>query len=376
MPVLKYLAMKLEKRKTLLLSGRDVQQIVSRIGVNTLMDCLIERLERAIHDFDFKETSIPIRSGFSYNAPEAGLIEWMPLHHVGEKVMIKVVGYHPLNPANSSIPTILSTISAYETDTGHLAALMDGVLATALRTGAASAVATSHMAHPESKILGLIGCGVQGVTQLQAISRVMEIDEVLVFDVDPAALYSFERRCRSFDTKADIRISDIGEIARNADIISTATSIDIGAGPLFDESETKPHLHINAVGSDFPGKVEIPLQLLKRCTVIPDFGKQAVIEGECQQLTPDQIGPELHEIVQNAGEYTDLKTGLTVFDSTGWALEDSVVMELLIEHAKDLGIYEELEVESIPEDSKNPYEFLDIKVESEETDSTLLSITN
>lgn len=113
----------------------------------------------------------------------------------GEKFFIKVVGYHPSNPSKFNLPTIISTISEYDTNSGHLCAVIDGVLATAIRTGAASAVASKLMAHPESSTLGLIGCGTQAVTQLQALSLCFKIERVLIYDIDPNALSSFEKRC-------------------------------------------------------------------------------------------------------------------------------------------------------------------------------------
>ena len=86
----------------------------------------------------------------------------MPLYNQGEKVLIKVVGYHPSNPSEHNLPTIISTISEYDTKSGHLCALIDGVLPTAIRTGAASAIASEMLANSESLTLGLIGCGAQG----------------------------------------------------------------------------------------------------------------------------------------------------------------------------------------------------------------------
>lgn len=80
-----------------------------------------------------------------------------------------------------------------------------------------------------------------------------------------------------------------------------------GKGPVFQDGKVKPWLHINAVGSDFKGKFEIPVSLLKRSTIVPDFLAQAVVEGECQQLQPQEIGPNIVEIVQNQKEYQSLK---------------------------------------------------------------------
>jgi L-lysine cyclodeaminase len=349
------------KNKTLVLSSFDIQEILRQFGVDWTMMALVERLRIAINSYDPQKLSIPIRSGFHYEKPEPGLIEWMPLYSQGDqggKVLIKVVGYHPANPSKLNLPTIVSTISEYDTNSGHLCALIDGVMATAMRTGAASAVASKLMAKPISSILGLIGCGTQAVTQLHAISLYFKIECVLFYDIDPNASSSFERRCSALNLDIDFVSTNIEEVVKNSDILCTATSIDIGAGPLFSDIETKPHLHINAVGSDFPGKLEIPFELLQKCFVCPDFIEQAIVEGECQQLEQINIGAGLVDVVQNWDKYTYLQNERSVFDSTGWALEDKVVMDLFLDCASELGLGQQLDIEHRPGDTKNPYDFL------------------
>jgi ornithine cyclodeaminase/alanine dehydrogenase-like protein (mu-crystallin family) len=349
------------KNKTLVLSSFDIQEILRHFGVDWIMITLVERLRIAVSNYNPQKLFIPVRGGFHYEKPEQGLIEWMPLYNQDDqegKVLIKVVGYHPSNPSKLNLPTIVSTISEYDTNSGHLSALIDGVLPTAIRTGAASAVASKLMAKPTSSILGLIGCGTQAVTQLHAISLCFKIKRVLFYDIDPNASSSFEKRCSALNLDIDFVRSNIEEIVRNSDILCTATSLDIGAGPLFSNIETKQHLHINAVGSDFPGKVEIPFELLKKCFVCPDFIEQAIVEGECQQLEQKDIGAGLVEVVQNSHKYAYLQNERTVFDSTGWALEDKVVMDLFLDCASELGLGQELEIEHSPRDTKNPYDFL------------------
>lgn len=348
-------------KKTLVLSSSDIQEILRHFGIDWTMMTLIERLNVAITNYDPQKVSIPVRSGFHYEKPEPGLIEWMPIYNQGDqggKVLIKVVGYHPSNPAKLNLPTIISTISEYDTNSGHLSALIDGVLATALRTAAASAVASKMMAKPTSSVLGLIGCGTQAVTQLHAIALCFKIQRVLFYDIDPEASASFRKRCSALNLDIDFVNTSIEEIVKNSDILCTATSIDIGAGPLFSNIETKPHLHINAVGSDFPGKVEIPLELLQKSFVCPDFKEQAIVEGECQQLDQKDIGAGLAELVQNPDKYSYLRDERTVFDSTGWALEDKVVMNFFLDCAQELGLGQELEIEYRSSDTRNPYDFL------------------
>lgn len=353
-------------KKTTVLSSSDVQAIVQSYGLNNIMDKLINVLEREILAYDAKETVIPKRSGFNYEKPYSGLVEWMPVYSKEKEVVIKVVGYHPQNPIHFDLPTILSTISNYDTSTGHLNGVVDGVLLTALRTGAASAIASKYMAAPESSVLGLIGCGAQAVTQLHAISRIFDINKVVYFDIDKNTSANFKNRCALLTQDMDIEFvnAEIPEILRVSDILCTATSIDVAKGPLFSSNlPVNPELHINAVGSDFPGKIELPLALLKESFVCPDFKEQAQIEGECQQLESEDIGPELEALVKAPESYGSVKEQLSVFDSTGWALEDSVVMNLFMEVADELGIGTELVIENILTDAKNPYQFLVEKIE-------------
>jgi ornithine cyclodeaminase/alanine dehydrogenase-like protein (mu-crystallin family) len=282
----------------------------------------------------------------------------MPLYQIGSKVTIKIVGYHPENPDRYGFPTILSSISQYDTNTGHLSGIADGVLLTALRTGAASAIATRHLAHQKSKVLGLIGCGAQAVTQLHAIARVFDIETILFYDKDPQTMASFPERVDALQLNAEFKPGSIDAVVTSSDILCTATSIATHEGPLFSDLNTKPHLHINAVGSDFPGKVEIPMDFIDQSFLCPDFIEQALKEGECQRLTPDRIDADLSMITRSPGKYDSFKHKRTVFDSTGWALEDHVIMNIFIEYARTLGIGTSLDLEFIPEDSKNPYHFI------------------
>lgn len=344
---------------TLLLSCADLRQIVRRAGVDEIMDRLIERLADALMSYDPERTEIPMRAGFHYEKPFAGLIEWMPLLEKQRSMLMKVVGYHPESPGNQRLPTILSNLGKYDPSNGRLVALVDGTFLTAMRTGAASAVASRILAHPDSSRVGLIGCGAQSVTQLHALTRVFGVREVQIHDIDPAAEASFPARVRSFlDPAVAIHAMAPAEMVSDVDILCVATSVAIGAGPVFEFGQTRPWLHVNAVGSDFPGKIEVPKSLLLAAYVCPDALDQARREGECQQLLLDQIGHDLVAITQRSADFVGKRTGLTVFDSTGWALEDQVAMDLLLEYARKFGIGSQVQIEQISNDPRDPYEFL------------------
>jgi len=320
------------------------------------MDQMIDRLTTAFADYDAASVHVPARNGFNYDQPKPGLVEWMPVMVRNRHALMKLVSYHPSNPDDAGLPTILSSLSLIDITTGHMVAMADGTFLTALRTGAASAIATRLLADPNAKSVGLIGCGAQAVTQIHALSRVMPIELVLFWDKDSATRRSFTTRVTDLlPASTRYRETPLELIVPNVDVLCTATSISVGQGPLFEGDSVKEALHINAVGSDFPGKVEIPKTLLEKSTVIADFNEQAIVEGECQQLHPNQIGAELYSVLQDES-YRDLRKLITVFDSTGWALEDLVAMELLVDWSEEFGLGREARFECIPLDPKNPYQ--------------------
>lgn len=346
--------------QTLVLSVGDIRCIVEHVGLDALMDEMIVQLIQAFEQFDPMATVVPVRTGFSYESPHLGLVEWMPLFEKHRQIVVKAVGYHPQNPSLYDLPTVLSTVSAYDPTSGHLSAVIDGTFLTALRTGAASAVATQHLASPHSQTLGLIGVGAQAVTQLHGLSRCFDLNRVLIFDSDPTVSQSFSQRvtCLGLD-HLEICQAEVSNIVAAADILCTATSVGVNNGPVFPDQALKPWLHVNAVGADFPGKVEVPLSLLERSFVCPDFRDQAIREGECQQLKDlTKIGSELSDVVKSPAQYRHYQQQFTVFDSTGFALEDQVAMNMLLDYATKLQVGTLIDLESATAEAKNPYSFV------------------
>ena len=346
--------------KTIVLTAEDLQIIVKQLGIDTLMDEMIERLTRVFQELDPEGDLTVPRSGFSYSSPNEGLIEWMPAMRNQGQVALKLVGYHPSNTAQHNLPTILSTASAYDTGSGHLVGVMDGTFLTALRTGAASALASGILARGDSSTLGLVGCGAQALTQLHALSRIFTFDQVLLYDIDPTQISAFPQRASCLRiSHLEIREAALEDLISNADIVCTTTTVAPGSGPVFGDYETRPWVHINAVGSDFSGKQELPKSLLSQCFVCPDDPDQAINEGECQQLEPSEIGPSLVNIVRHPESYHQVKHQRSVFDSTGWALEDQAAVEMFLYYADQFGLGISVQIESNCRDAKNPYAFLD-----------------
>ena len=320
------------------------------------MDEMIGALSSVLDGHKRADFDCPVRSGFHYAQPRPGLLEWMPVLHRGHDCLMKMVGYHPQNPVENGLPTILSTYALFDTASGHLRMILDGTLLTALRTGAASAVASRILAHSDSAVLGLVGCGAQAVTQLHALSRCFKFREVLVYDEDFCVSESFGRRIAQLNLAGlRVRRTTVNEILAESDIVCTATSVEPGHGPVIQDGAHKPHLHINAVGSDFPGKFELPLALLRRAFVAADFLPQAEKEGECQQLEPGAVAVDFVGLIGDASVHAEQRNRLSVFDSTGWALEDLVATELMAGFADEFGLGVEEELESLSADPYDPY---------------------
>lgn len=333
------------------LTAQDINRLLDKVGLNSVMDTLIEKTEDALRDFSDETIAISQRSGFN----DKGLVEWMPVSIKGKFVVIKVVSYFPENPASYKLATIQAVSSRYDYDNGQVTDMVEGGLLTAIRTGAASAVASRVLARPDSSILGLVGCGAQSVTQAHAISRCFPIREILTFDVCPDAHRSIVQRLAFLGIK--VRSCTLEELEANSDIICTATSTNVGDPPVLNGDNLKPHVHINAVGSDYHGKTELPLSFVKQALVVPDHREQAAFEGECQRLDADEIGPELHNVLRHAQDFYSWRDRWTVFDSTGIPLEDAIALDTVCALAKKMKIGTHLNFNHAYDDPKNPYEF-------------------
>jgi L-lysine cyclodeaminase len=343
---------------TLILGSEAVADVVTAVGLDTLLDELIAALRDGLDAHDPGQLTTFDRAGFHYTKPDLGLIEWMPALDLGRLVSIKTVGYHPTNPVQRGAPSIIASTALHDTATGRLLALCEATLLTALRTGAASALVSDILAIPAASTLGMIGCGAQAVTQIHAISRIRPIERVVAFDVNDDVAASLPSRL-PIPGHVEIEIVDAGGLARlvgESDIVCTATTVGIGDPPVLPDVAHRPWLHINAVGADFPGKRELAPSLLRRATVVPDVVEQCLKEGECQVLALADLGPDLVTLVKDRYAYRSLRDRLTVYDSTGWAVQDLIAAELLLGHAQRIGAGVDIEIQPTPRDPFDPYE--------------------
>lgn len=247
---------------------------------------------------------------------------------------IKWVNVHLDNVEQYDLPTVLGTMIYSDPKNAFPLAIMDGTALTRLRTGAAAAVATDALAIEDATSLGIIGAGVQSYTQLEAIAEVRPIEKVVVSDLDE------ERVARFIDRFSDAFEVHPGSVADAAacDVLSTVTPVE---EPIVERKMVSEHTHINAMGADAEGKHELTDQLLLDSTLVIDDFEQTTHSGEINVpwkegiLTREDIHAALGEIVVGKTTGRTAETGISVFDSTGLAIQDVATAHVVYEHAKE-----------------------------------------
>ena len=263
----------------------------------------------------------------------------MPAYvHAGEwdAAAVKWVNVHPDNPADHDLPTVLGTLIYSDPETAFPLAVMDGTNLTRLRTGAAAAVATDHLAVADADSLGLVGAGVQSYTQLRAIAAVRDIERVVIADRNEQKQRAFvDQFAGAFDVSA-------GSIADAAacDVLSTITPVE---SPIVDREWLADHTHVNAIGADAAGKHEHDDRTLLDAKLVIDDYEQCTHSGEINvpwgqgTLSEGDIYGELGTIVAGELPGREPQDGLTLFDSTGLAIQDVAAAHVAYETARGDG---------------------------------------
>ena len=313
-----------------ILSRDDVQRALP-------MTEAIEAMRTAFSQLASGTVNMPVRS--QIDVPEHdGTALFMPSYApCFRNLGVKVVNVFGANPSRG-LPRIQALVCLFDSATGTPRAVLDGTSLTALRTGAASGLATDLLARSNASTVAILGAGVQGRTQLEAMLAVRPIDSVKVYDRLPAAAQAFATEM-SAQSKVDIRVVSTPRAAvTDADIVCTAT---VSPTPVFDDTDIAAGTHINAVGSYKPDVQEIPGETVRRAKIIVDQRESALAEtGDLiiplrQGLIAEtDIHAELGEILigKVAGRTSD--TLVTLFKSVGLAIQDLAVATLALERAE------------------------------------------
>jgi alanine dehydrogenase len=305
----------------------------------TMGEC-IDVVEQAFAELAGGTAVLPLRTTLA--VPE-GLSLYMPAFlEGGGALACKVVTVYPDNPGRHGLPTILGTVFLQDAHTGEVVCIMEGAWLTAVRTGAASGVATRHLARRDSgQRVGVFGAGVQARTQLEAVREVRDLAGAVVYDVSPEAARRFAEEMAS-RLDMDVRWSRKPEEVAGCDILCTATT---SATPLFDGRLLRPGTHINAVGSHTPAARELDSETVRRARLIGD-SREACFRESGDLIIPLREGviaethfqAELGEVVIGRKPGRGGSEEITLFKSNGLAVQDAAAAQLVYEKAREAGV--------------------------------------
>ncbi|MFI6166183.1 ornithine cyclodeaminase family protein [Nocardia sp. NPDC051052] len=242
----------------------------------------------------------------------------------GELVGVKVGSFWPDNDKVGA-PRHNSTIVLLDPATGRLAAVVEAGTANAYRTAAADALAVDTLARRDARTLTVIGTGNQALYEVRAVTRVRPIEQVFVVGRRADAARDFARDVNAY-TGLPAEPAETRTAVAAADIVVTATT---ARGPLFEAAWVAPGTHISAMGADGPGKQELPPELYDRARLFCDLPDQSRAIGEFQHAGPAVPTP-LGAVLTGAAEGRCLPDDITVFDSSGFALQDLTLAAALL----------------------------------------------
>jgi len=259
---------------------------------------------------------------------------------------VKVVNAHPKNQLEG-LPSVMGTIILIDPKNGFPLSIMGGTWLTAMRTGATSAISAKYLARKNSETLGIIGTGIQATTQLMAMLEVLTtIKEVRAYDSNNKNLTLFLRESKTRYPGVKISgESDAETVVRNSDVCITLTP---SRKPHIREEWVRPGTHLCAIGADAPGKQELDPKILKKGTIIVDDMEQAAHAGEINLplkngiINRADVKGELSSIVIGMIQGRTSEDEITIFDSTGLAMQDAVIAKHAYDRAVEMGLGQKL----------------------------------
>ena len=320
-------------------------RLVNRVGADRFLSGVAAAMREDFRRWESFEMSARLASH-----SEIGVIELMPVSD-RHRFAFKYVNGHPAN-ANKGLPTVMAFGVLADVETGFPTLLAEMTLTTAFRTAAASAIAAEALARPDSRVMGMIGCGAQSEFQAIAFHKLLGIDEVRIFDIDGTAMGKLARNLSHIPELKMTPVGSSADAARSADIVTTCTA-DKALATILTPDMVEPGMHINAVGGDCPGKTELHFDVLRNARIFVEFEPQTRIEGDIQQLPGDHPVHELWRVIagKEAGRHSDEQ--VTVFDSVGFALEDYSALRYVHELAAEFDEGEDIELVPALEDPRD-----------------------
>ncbi len=336
-----------------ILSVQDMAKIVQKHGFDNFIKDLVEYTKQ---DF-IRWQEFDKSPRYAAHVP-GGVLELMPTAD-NKLFTYKCVNGHPANPFDGK-QTVVATGQLNEIKHGYPLLISEMTVLTALRTAAATVLATDYLARKDSKTMVLIGTGAQSEFQTIAHKLIRPIQIVRYFDTDPEAMKKYANNMKDVDLEF-IACDSAKEACEGADIIVVCTACKLHA-IVIENDWVKEGVHISGLGGDCPGKTELDMDILFRGKVVVEYKEQSMIEGEIQNLSPQEVDQVLHaevwEILTGKKKGRENDKEITIYDSVGFAIEDFSALRLTLDLAEKYDIGSQMDMVPPIKDPKNLFSVL------------------
>jgi len=323
--------------ETLILTDEEVKALLS-------MKEVMENVELAFKEKGLKRVQMPAKIYLFYRKYNGDLRAMPSYLEELDVSAVKIVNAHPDNRTKYGLPTVMAVIVLVDPKNGFPLAIMGGKTITDMRTGAAGGIAAKYLARKDSKVVAFVGAGAQARTQLMALLEVYgKLKEVRVWSRSEETRQTFidemeeayGRLCKL------VPAENIKDAVEGADIVVTTTP---SRKPLVMNSMVSPGAHFNCIGADAPGKEELDPAILKRSKIVVDDWEQASHSGEINVplsqriIAEENVYAELGEVVAGLKRPREKRDEITIFVSTGLAVQDAVTAKIAYDKALEKGI--------------------------------------
>lgn len=330
-------------------SVQNMMALVNAIGVAEAIAGIVQHIEE-----DFKRWPQFDKTPRVAAHSEEGVIELMPTSD-GETYGFKYVNGHPGNMARG-----FQTVTAFgllaRVDTGYPILLSEMTVLTALRTAATSAVVAKYLAPKGAKTMAMIGNGAQCEFQALGFQKLLGIDTVRLFDIDPQATQKTAQNLELSGLNI-VQCNSAEDAVSGAEIITTCTA-DKQYAMILTDNMVGSGVHINAIGGDCPGKTELHKDILLRSDIFVEYPPQTRIEGEIQQLEKDHTVTEFWKVLTGDATGRTSDRQITLFDSVGFATEDFSALRYVYEQIQGTAFYDDLDMIADPDDPRDLFGML------------------
>lgn len=288
---------------------------------------LIPSLESALGKFskrDSAEVLQPVRSSVPLHK-HSGFLLLMPCYMENQGVLCtKLVSLYN-RPEGCNLPSTHATVMLFDPEGGHVIAVINGEVITAMRTAAASAISAKLLMRPDAEVLTILGTGKQALSHYNVFTEIFPFKEVRVWSHSKQKAETF-----AHSLSGPVKPYDsVEEAVRGADVIVTVTR---ATEPVLFGRWVKPGAHVAAVGACRPNWRELDDALMKQAVVYADSREGAMAESGDVILSGVDVFAEIGEVINGTKPAHREKT--TVFKSLGLGVEDAASAQLVFDKWK------------------------------------------